>query len=334
MERVCGRRFRNPSDATVYVFPGATSYRAARAAGCPLPPRSCDMALMIRPRCRAPLACFSLLLGCILGIGCRPEAPSPQVVARVGEQHLTQAEVTRQLQGLQLGRDTAQAREQLIEQWITNALLLQEAERRGLEDEPDVQALLAAQKQAVLVNELTNRLYADIDPTITEADVRAYYEQHREQLRLREPRVRVRYLTTETLSDAETVQRALRTGAVSDSTDWNVLSSRHALHPRRARHIDARYYTIGQVFGNQPVLREQLERLAPGETAPIFEIDGRYHVLHLVDRAPEGARPRLAWVEAEIRRRLELRARKQMYAREVERLRNEALARDELDIFQ
>jgi hypothetical protein len=57
-----------------------------------------------------------------------------------------------------------------------------------------------------------------------------------------------------------------------------------------------------------------------------------YHVLHLVDRADAGTIPERAWVEAEIRRRLRLRGRKQMYAREVERLRNEARARGTLDV--
>jgi len=59
---------------------------------------------------------------------------------------------------------------------------------------------------------------------------------------------------------------------------------------------------------------------------------GRYHVLRLDRRIPEGTDPKLAGVPPQIRRRLRIRARKQMYAHEVERLRIKAQARGALDL--
>jgi hypothetical protein len=40
----------------------------------------------------------------------------------------------------------------------------------------------------------------------------------------------------------------------------------------------------------------------------------------------------MAWIEDELRERLIIDARKQMVARQVQRLRNEALAREDLEI--
>lgn len=283
----------------------------------------------------ARTAC-AILFVCSLVFGCARDAAPPQYVARVGDQFLTSADISAQLDGVQHGLDTAEARTQIIEQWVTNALLYQEAERRGLQDEPAVQRRLREQERSVLINELTTRLYASADPTISNADVRAYYEQHQEQLRLREPYVRVRYLATTTPDAAQSVQAALR--AQRDSTvraqQWKALASSHALDPRRAESVAAQYYPERHLFNHEPILQQQLSRLQPGETAPILGIGDRYHVMHLVDRAAPGTIPQPAWVESEIRRRLTLRARKQMYAREVERLRNEALARREVDIAQ
>ena len=218
---------------------------------------------------------------------------------------------------------------------MTNALLYHEALRRDLPSEPEVQEILRDQERAVLVNELTTRLYAGVEPTsISDAEVQAYYERHRDALRLRESYVHVLYLTTRSLADAEVVRNALRVRPSTDSVpdQWDALAAKYAANLTEARTLASRYYAEGQLFGAQPPLRAQLQRLDSGETAPIFEIDSLYHVLHLVDRAAEGTIPKRAWVEPEIRRRLLLRIRKQMYAREVERLRSEALARDELDI--
>ena len=271
-----------------------------------------------------------------LVIGCSQEAPPPQYVARVGDQYLTAADVSARLDGLQRGLDTAEARTQIVERWVTNALLYREAERRGLRDDPDIQQRLREQERSVLVNELTTRLFADTEPHVTEADVQAYYKQYQEQLRLREPYVRVQYLSTSSLTAARTIQSKLRSriDTASATGSWQTMASSYALDVERAQSMAAQYYPERSLFSHQPIIRQQLGRLRPGETAPILEVDGRYHVMHLVDRATPGTIPQLLWVEGEIRRRLRLRARKQMYAREVERLRNEALARREIDLAQ
>jgi hypothetical protein len=73
-------------------------------------------------------------------------------------------------------------------------------------------------------------------------------------------------------------------------------------------------------------VRDELSNLREGAVAPVTQDNGRYHVLQLVRRLPEGSDPELRWVEAEIRRRLQIRSRKQTYAREVQRLRNRAKA--------
>lgn len=278
---------------------------------------------------------FFWVLTCCLVLGCRQEPIHVDYVARVGDQHLTQSELSEMLASLHVGSDTIDARRQIIEQWVTNALLYNEALRRDLPSEPNVQEMLQEQRRSVLVNELTTRLYTESDQvSISDADVQAYYEKHRDQLRLREPYVHVFYLTARSLAEAEAVRDALRTRTSADSTvkNWDALTAKYATHPAEARVLADRYRAEGQLFGTEPALHAQLQRLRPGETAPVFEIDGLYHVLHLADRVEEGTIPERAWVEPEIRRRLQLRARKQMYAREVERLRTEALARDELDL--
>lgn len=277
-----------------------------------------------------PLVICTVLLGILAG--CGRDATETTYVARVGDQYLTQQKLSETLEALQLGSDTAEARNQIIEQWVTDALLYREAQRRNLASNPEVQQTLRDQRRSVLVSELSTRLYEEMQAAPSEADIQSYYDQHRDQLRLREPFVHVRHLATTTLEAAETVRAELRAGGEQADSTWSLLVREHATDPEQARSLAESFYPEHRLFGTTPTLRSQLERLAPGGFAPILEIDSLFHVLQLIARAETGTVPEREWVEEEIQRRLRLRARKQMYAREVQRLRNEALAREELDI--
>lgn len=269
-------------------------------------------------------------------VGCGRDAADGEYVARVGDQGLTQAEVTDALQSMGGALDSSVARQQIVEQWVTKALLYREAQRRNLSDDPSVQQRLREQERSVLVNALTNRLYDRFSPDISSAEIQSYYERHREQLRLRQPFLRIRHLATSNINTAREVRAELAELDDSPTSDslWSVLVAQHATNPDEARQRAATYHPASRLFAQRPAVREQLDRLEPGETAPVIrsETDSLAHVLQLVDHAPEGTVPERAWVEDEIRRRLVIRARKQMVAREVQRLRNEARAQDALDI--
>lgn len=268
--------------------------------------------------------------------GCSDDPAETEHVARVGDQVLTEADVSDALQSMETRLDSVHARQQIIEQWITDALLYREAQRRNLSGDPAVQRRLREQQQEVLINELTNRLYDSFSPEPSSAEIQRYYERHREQLRLRQPFVRIRYLTTTNINTAREVRTELAElddSATADSL-WAVLVSDHAAYPDEARQLAATYHPASSLFARQPAVQKQLADLDPGETAPVIRNagDSLAHVLQLISRASAGTVPEQAWVEDEIRRRLVIRTRKQMYAREVQRLRNEARARGELDL--
>jgi hypothetical protein len=287
------------------------------------------------PLSRSVVVALLLAVGVALAVGgCRDDAPPADAVARVGPYVLTEAEVRGTINGLSLRGDTAEARAQIVEQWVTRMLLYQEAQRRDLRREADVQRLLDEQERAVLVAALTDRLYETFEATPTDAKVRAYYDRHREQLRLREPVLRVRHMATRARADARTVRDAMQrapTDAAADSL-WDALAARYAVRPDAARATARTYRPLDRLLPHEPALRSELRVLDPGEWAPLVARDSLVHVLQLAERQPVGTLPPLAWVEGEIRRRLAIQARKQMYAREVQRLRNQAMARGQLDL--
>jgi hypothetical protein len=272
-----------------------------------------------------------LVIGMLVG-GCRKPPADDQYVVRLGEEYLGQEELSAQLASLPFTDDSLEARQQIIEQWLTNQLLFQEARRRGLRNDREVQRMLEENERSVMVGALLTQMYEAEGPAFDENDLLAYYERNRERLRLREPFVSVRYLTTPSLSGAEAARTAMTTIEPDDDQAWQEVARQHAASPNESLALSSTYVAEGRLFATTPVLRTVLSRLTPGRVSEPVEANGQYHVVHLLDRAQTGTIPELVWIEDEVRRRLLIEARKQMYARQVQRLRNEALAREELEI--
>ena len=267
------------------------------------------------------------LVGLLVVSACTSDEPPESYVARVGDHYLRQEQLERRLQGLPPALDSSQARQQVIDQWVTRTLLLQEAQRLNLENDPEVRRQLEQQRRSTLVTAMTNRLHEAADVSPTEDEIRTYFEQHREQLRLREPYVRIRYLSTTQIDSVRTVRTMLRSmDPATRDTAWSRLVRRFAADPDRALTLSEKFMPAGRLPSLLPYSADQVSSLQDGTLAPIVEARERYHLIELVERVPEGSAPRLAWVRDEIQQRLKIENRKQMYAREVQRLRNRARA--------
>ena len=275
-------------------------------------------------------------LGCSLALaaGCQAKTSPESYVARVGEVYLMQDETHAALDNLPPRFDSTEARRQFIDQWVTNELLFQEALRLNIRTRQDVQRRLEESQRSVLIDALVSQLFEEEMEAPFPAEVRAYFERHKEQLRLREPFARVRYLFTTEADSARLARSLLQqapSAAASDSV-WAQLVSRFAEDPELSLTLSGNYFPESRLFMDQPVLRQHLSQLRPGQLAPLIETNGHAHLLQLDDRVLAGTIPKLAWIEDQVRRQLTIDARKQMYERQVQRLRTEALSRDALVI--
>jgi hypothetical protein len=285
----------------------------------------------------APLALLAALL--LLG-ACRSEQPSADYVARVGNTVLTAEDLSDALGAMPPGMDPATAREQYIEQWLTNQLLAEEARRRGLVDDPDVQRQLQDNERNVLSAALLSELYRTDGATVNRADLETYFERNRARLRLREPFVRVRYLETASRDSAEAargeLQRIMRVGGNAASRD-----SLFVLAARRFTADTTAALALAQSYVPQSRLTRQayggpwgiVAQMGAAEISPVIAAeDSTFYVIQLVERIPAGEEPELEWVADEIRRRVAIQNRQLLVAREVQRLRTEAEARGDLRV--
>src|SRR5690554_5720581 len=287
--------------------------------------------MVVVPRHRGVRALIVAVV--LLLAGCNGDDSANRYVARVGDRYLLQEDVDRQLAALPVRPDSIVARQQIIEQWVMNELLYKEAQRRGLQNDAEVKRLLEDSQRTVLVNAIVERMYEENEVQPTAAEVQAYYERHKDQLGLRESFVRVRYLEVRDRSEAESARQTMAGAAIAERDSvWNGLIDRLAIDPAACRGISNDYFPESRIFAGSPAIRDALGRLADGDVSAVIPTDSSFVVIQLAERVPPQTIPELQWIEEELARRLVIEGRKQLYARQVQRLRNEALAREDLEI--
>jgi hypothetical protein len=265
--------------------------------------------------------------------GCRDDQPSGSYVARVGDAHLSEEDVVSALASVPVGLDSLHAADQIVERWVTDELLSQEARRRNIQDDSEVRKRLEANERSVLISSLIDRLYEEVDPP-TEREIEAYFDRNVENLALREPFLRVRHLATgdslvtvAALALLDTLDRAASPDSVWEAflAAVDETGQAPALDPTT-------YYPASRLFRNSPFLQEAVGKLGNGRSTVLISPDSLYHVIAVADRVAAGTTPRVEWITDIIQNRLLIEKRKQMYVDQVQRLRNRALAEGRLEV--
>jgi len=265
--------------------------------------------------------------------GCTDGSEQRDFVARVGTEYLYEADVQRVLADLPAEQDRAAARESYVEQWVTAALLAEDARAKSIDREPTVEALVTDNERSILAAAVVKRMYEEEVPQPTSEQILRYFDTVRESTEIREPYVRVRYLRSGSADSAAAarrlLQRAMR-GSDADSL-WNIIARRYASDPTTSSALASTFVPEATLFRELPEVDAALNVLADGQIATIIEDDSAWHVLQLVGRAQPGTQPEASWIRDELVRRVQLQQRREAYARKVQSLRNAAERRNDIE---
>jgi hypothetical protein len=236
------------------------------------------------------------------------------------------------LEGLTVEMDSADAARHVVEQWVTNQLLLAEARRRGIDRDPQVRAHAAEAERAVVVDALLGVLYEEASDGPTEAEMQEYFERNRERLVLAEPYVRMRYLAVADIATARIARDRLARLGSDDLSGWEALVDELSTDGDLSRGLARSLVPETRAFSEYPSLAAAVIATRAGRTTPVVQDRGGFHIVSVLQRVPTGTLPERAWIEESLRQQLRIESRKLLYARLVQRLRNEALAREQLQV--
>jgi len=216
-----------------------------------------------------------------------------QVLATIGDETITVGDFAQRLADqspyLRARYNSPERRREFLENMIRFELLAQEAERRGLDELPEVQKL----RKQMMIQQLMREQFEDriqLDD-VTDAEVEAYYEEHRDEFHKPE-QVRASHIR---FTDRAKARRVLGQilAAPNDVDLFRRLTEEHNTDEatQGARRGDLRFFSEdgsrgeGQPNVPAPIAEAAfgLERI--GAVHPeLVEIDGAFHIVKLTGR--------------------------------------------------
>lgn len=250
------------------------------------------------------------------GCSCRkkrpPETPrnDPEVVAKVGDVEIRVADYRQEVERRHAARQVAADPELLLQDMIDHQVLVQKAQKLGLENDPDIRRtyenLLVGRLRA---RELQNALDA-VD--VSDAAIRQYYDTHRDEFGI-PAKMRIAVLVrTVRSSNREEIAESLRLvrkeleGLPDNTVGFGALAiSNSEDQVSRYRGGDMGWLTVGQSHPRLPdeVLEAAGKLAEPGQLTDIVDTRSGLYLVRLIDRKDAALKP-LEQVAGVIRRTL------------------------------
>lgn len=257
---------------------------------------------------RRKLVCFVVLsVATVFLSSCEEPVDERYVVAKVEDESLTIQELIAEIPPQIRSRlSTVEIREYVL-RWINSQALYHEALEQKLDEGQGFQREFEKLKRELLITKLVEKTLNE-DVTVTDAEIKAYFEVNKEGFRLIDDQVHAYHVLLGTRKEANAVSKRLKAGEAFAAVfrDVNLDSSSHN------GGWDLGYFSKNEIA---PEISRAVFKLRKGATSlPIKSAFG-YHVLQLVNKQKKGDIKNFELVKEEIRLKIQARKKQDKYER-------------------
>lgn len=227
----------------------------------------------------------------VLVAGCPDEKPKGTVVVVVNGDELTKQDLQALApDGFVLTRENLP---RILDKWVSNSLMYQEALRRGIKDDPKVQVYLQRLERDYLVNEMLRKLTESV--SVSQSEMLDYFNANRETF-ADEVKI-VRIVLPDSLMALQTLAE-IRQGA-----DFKRLAEQRSLDQLLPGGQESNFLPRGfgdPRGGGDPALEEAIFALQQGEVSGVIATQEGYQLVKVTDRRRVRAVPSFAEVQGSI----------------------------------
>lgn len=189
-----------------------------------------------------------------------------------------------------LGND----RKRLLDEMVTETILLQEARRRGLDRDPEVQKLMREARRQILLGRFLEILRQSGPPQVSEEEVTKFYNDNPNSFK--EPETfRASHILVESEEQAKKALERLKAGE-----SFAAVAQELSTDPTKSKGGDIGYFSKGQLL---PEFEAACEKLKPGELSGVVKTSLGHHIIYLSERRAARQRP-LEEVKDQIQKQL------------------------------
>ena len=259
---------------------------------------------------------LAILLAITISTGCTREEDRKPPVARVGESVLTTADLALVEDSLW---HSPRAVREYVTTWVSSELLFQEAVRRGLADNEELQRQLAILRRRMAVQALLDQIFRATDTaSVGEDAIAAVYASQGTAFLLKEDVANVSFALFADRDPANMFRSRILRG--SSWQEAVAATQGDSLNRSQLLQVATRQY-----FTRTNLYPEELWKLArtlnKDEISFVVKTEAGYYVLAVHSLKHEGEMPDLDYIRSDIRDRLLLEQRRTSYERLLSSLR-------------
>ncbi|MBF0254264.1 MAG: peptidyl-prolyl cis-trans isomerase [Candidatus Omnitrophica bacterium] len=258
---------------------------------------------------------FAAILPILVLSGCLRDSSKGEVLATYDGGGITEADFKTALDNLpdRVREVAVRQKKDYLDSLVTEKVLLQEAESRGIQHLADVQNLIRQARDRILVTKL---LEDEVENGITvdDAAARSYYDTHKEEFTT--PfRLRASHILLRSREEAESVLAELQAGG-----SFEELAKTLSLDPTASKGGDIGFFEKGQLI---PEIEEAAFGLQKDELSGIIQSSFGFHILKVTGEAKPQVKE-FDLVKDEIRERLLVEKKSAQFDDLVNRLKEKA----------
>lgn len=241
--------------------------------------------------------------------GCERKEVSENYVARVNNEYLTIEMIAEKLD-ISGTLNEALVRE-YINQWLVSEVLYQEARRRGLDRGDRVLKPLQDVRRHLAINALLeDEVYGRTYPDVTDEQVEAYYEEHKDEFITDQLIVELNYVLFEQRNDAASFRNTVVRG-----TDWGVALDEILNDEVRVSTVleigERGYYRERDLY--PPEIWRAVRQLGVGNVSSPVSASTGFYIVHHHGSIRAGTAYPIDYVSNEIKERLVIEKRQERY---------------------
>ena len=204
-------------------------------------------------------------------------------------------------------------KQDFLESLVSEKLLLQEAESRGIQHLADVQQVLRQARDRILVAKLIEE-EVEVKSEVESNEIKSYYENNKQEF-VSPFRLRASHILLRSRKEADEMLKRIKKGE-----SFEELAKKHSLDPTAVKGGDIGYFRKGQLI---PEIEEAAFALKKDEISDIIQSTFGFHVIKVTGEAKPQVKE-FKLVEKEIEEKLTIEKKSGHFEDLVERLKKKA----------
>jgi peptidyl-prolyl cis-trans isomerase C len=238
-------------------------------------------------------AALLALVLCVAATGCKQQAGSDTskdagkkgvVLAEVNGATITDADFYKELESLppeyRQITETPEGRKQLLENIVMRELVIQQAQKDGIDKSPAVAAKLADLRKRVIVDAFLKKKVED-SAALSDTELQDFYKKNLDKFKTGE-QIRASHILVKTEAEAKDIEKQLKGGA-----NFEELAKKSSIDGAASKGGDLGWFGKGSML---PDFEQAAFSLKEGQTSGIVKTKFGYHIIKLTGKRPAGTR--------------------------------------------